>query len=275
PGQMWEACRDRVQEKGTKVLHGWNVTGLRTEGQRVCAVLATDGQGKREEFACDYCISSMPLRELLQGLEPAVPAEIRAAGERLRYRDFLTVALIVDREHLFPDNWIYVHSPEVQVGRIQNFKQWSPDLVPDPKRTCLGLEYFVWENDALWNSSDAELIALGTKEVAKLKLVKESEVNDGAVTRVKKAYPIYDTGYQERLDRIKKYLKTFENLFCVGRNGQHRYNNQDHSMATALLAVRNIATGTHYDPWNVNVDAEYHEIAKTERQAPVYPSANG
>ncbi|MCW8132030.1 MAG: NAD(P)/FAD-dependent oxidoreductase [Planctomycetota bacterium] len=271
PGQMWEACRDRVREKGTAVVHGMNVTGLRAEGGRIVAVQAAREDGGREEFPCDYCISSMPLRDLVLGLAPGAPEEVRKDAANLRYRDFLTVALIVEREDLFPDNWIYVHSPEVKVGRIQNFKQWSPDLVPDPKRSCLGLEYFVWENDELWKSSDADLVAMGTREVARLKLVKEQDVSDGAVTRVKKAYPIYDTGYQDRLDRIKAYVKTFANLHCIGRNGQHRYNNQDHSMATALLAVRNIAQGAAYDPWNVNVDAEYHEIAQTERQAPTYP----
>lgn len=273
PGQMWETCRDRVTAQGSQVLHGYTVTGLRAEGQRIKAVLALDAQGQRAEFPCDACISSMPLRELVQGLAPAAPDEIRRAAGSLRYRDFLTVALIVDHEDPFPDNWIYVHSPEVKVGRIQNFKRWSPDLVPDPKRSCLGLEYFVWEDDELWRSTDADLIKLGTREVAKLKLIKENAVLDGAVTRVKKAYPIYDTGYQARLDKIREFLKTFENLHCVGRNGQHRYNNQDHSMATALLAARNLSLGTKYDPWNVNVDAEYHEIASTERQAPTYPPA--
>ena len=275
PGQMWEACRDRVVASGSSVETGWEVTGLRTEESRVTAVTARARDGASREFPCDYCISSMPLRDLILGLEPAPPDEVLEAARSLRYRDFLTVALMIQREQLFPDNWIYVHSPDVKVCRIQNFKQWSSDLVPDPKLSCLGLEYFVWENDELWKSSDETLIRLATEEVEKLKLVKKGEVRGGAVVRVKRAYPIYDIGYQERLEVLRRFLKGFENFDTIGRNGQHRYNNQDHSMATALLAVRNIVAGATYDPWNVNVDAEYHEVALNERSSPLYPLAEG
>jgi hypothetical protein len=183
---------------------------------------------------------------------------VSQAASRLRYRDFLTVALIVDRKEVFPDNWIYIHSPKVRVGRIQNFKNWSPDMVPDPALTSLGLEYFVQEGDELWSARDEELIALARQECAALGLVRPDEILDGTVVRIPKAYPVYDAGYQEALARIRGWLEGLPNLQLVGRNGQHRYNNQDHSMLTALYAVRNLAGASH-DVWDVNVDAEYHE----------------
>ncbi len=200
----------------------------------------------------------MPIRELVRALDPAPPAEIREAAERLRYRDFLTVGLVVDRDELFPDNWIYVHSDEVKLGRIQNFKNWSPDMVPDPTKSFLGLEYFVQEDDEIWSASDEDLVALGTRECAKLGLIEADEVVDGTVVRMPKAYPVYDGDYREALELIRAYVDPISNLQLIGRNGQHRYNNQDHSMMTAVYAARNIA-GAQYDVWDVNVEAEYHE----------------
>jgi hypothetical protein len=166
--------------------------------------------------------------------------------------------LIVDQPHLFPDNWIYVHAPDVRLGRIQNFKAWSPEMVPDPSLSSLGLEYFVQEGDALWRSSDAELLALGRDECARLGLVDPARVIDGTVLRVPKAYPVYDDGYREAIAEVRKFLDGIPNLQLVGRNGQHRYNNQDHSMLTALYAARNV-TGAHHDVWAVNVESAYHE----------------
>jgi hypothetical protein len=186
---------------------------------------------------------------------------VREAARGLRHRDFLTVVVIVDAPELFPDNWIYVHAPEVRVGRIQNFKNWSPEMVPDPSRTALGLEYFVDRDEELWNRPDAELVALGTAEVERLGLVPAGRVVDGTVVRVPCAYPVYDPGYRERLAVVREHLRGLSNLQMVGRNGQHRYNNQDHSMLTGIYAARNVAAGAGLDVWDVNVGDEYHEEA--------------
>jgi protoporphyrinogen oxidase len=210
----------------------------------------------------------MPLRTLLQGMLPPPPPEVLGAANGLKYRDFLTIVLVIDQADLFPDNWIYIHEPQVRMGRIQNFKNWSPYMVPDAATTCLGLEYFVNQGDDLWSAPDDKLIALGWDELNAIGLARGKLIK-GYVVRMPKAYPVYDTGYQERLHKIRDWLGTIENLFCIGRNGQHRYNNQDHSMATALIAARNLSAGEARDPWAVNEDAEYHEIAKSERQAPI------
>jgi protoporphyrinogen oxidase len=183
---------------------------------------------------------------------------VAAAADRLRYRDFLTVALILDQADVFPDNWIYVHDPGVKVGRIQNFKNWSPDMVPDPSRTCLGLEYFCFERDGLWSLSDADLVDLAAGELAALGLAGRDRVIDGVVVRVPKAYPVYDATYRDALALVRPYLARFDNLQVIGRNGLHRYNNQDHSMLTAIMAVENMFGASH-DVWTVNADAEYHE----------------
>ena len=281
PGMMWERVAEIVQEKGSDVQLGRRVERLRWEPGRMIAV-ETDGREGRVEVRGAHFISSMPVRELVQKLDPAPPAEVLAAGARLNYRDFLTVALIVDRADLFPDNWIYIHDPDVKVGRIQNFKNWSPRMVPDPSKTCLGLEYFCFEGDGLWTMPDGELVELGRREVDMLGLARASEVVDGTVVRMPKAYPVYDAGYADALRTIREFLETIPNLQLVGRNGMHRYNNQDHSMLTAMLAVRNILGGTH-DLWGVNTEEEYHEevtakdvghqdlarVAATEPRVPV------
>jgi protoporphyrinogen oxidase len=183
---------------------------------------------------------------------------VQQAARQLKYRDFLTVALIIDRADVFPDNWIYVHDESVKVGRIQNFKNWSPEMVPNASQTCLGLEYFCFEGDGLWTLSDADLIALGTRELEAVGLARGEHVVDGAVVRMPKAYPVYDEGYEDALGVVRDYLAGFDNLQVIGRNGMHKYNNQDHSMLTALLAVRNLC-GEHFDIWAVNADDEYHE----------------
>ncbi len=216
--------------------------------------------------------STMPLRHLLRAITPAAPKAVLDAAAQLSYRDFLTVALVLDQPKLFPDNWIYIHSPEVRVARIQNFGNWSPEMVADPKTSCVGLEYFVNDTEDLWNMSDEKLVELGYEELKRIGLSNGGKLIKGFVVRIPKAYPVYDPGYKERLDLIREWLSTIPNLHCMGRNGQHRYNNQDHSMATALIAARNVALAQNRDPWAVNEDAEYHEIAKTERQAPMTPA---
>jgi protoporphyrinogen oxidase len=200
----------------------------------------------------------MPIRELIECLTPAPPEYLKSAVRDFNYRDFLTVALMVRGKDLFPDNWIYVHDPRVKVGRVQNYNNWSPEMVPDPEMTCLGLEYFCFEGDGLWTMADEDLIDLAKKETAALGLVDPSLVVDGTVVRMPKAYPVYDGVYRRGLDAIRRFLTVVPNLQLVGRNGMHRYNNQDHSMLTAILAARNVLGG-RYDLWRINVDADYHE----------------
>jgi protoporphyrinogen oxidase len=257
PGMMWNTVRDLVTSQGGEVRLETSARKIRWSAGRIVA-LEVETHGKTQSIAGTHFISSMPIRELVQKLEPPVPAEIRAAAERLNYRDFLTVALIIKRAELFPDNWIYVHDPGVKVGRIQNFKNWSSHMVPDPETTCLGLEYFCFAGDGLWTMPDADLIGLATRELASIRLAEAADVIDGAVVRMPKAYPVYDSHYAEALRVVRSFLGGLSNLHLVGRNGMHRYNNQDHSMLTAMLTVRNIL-GAHYDVWQVNVDEEYLE----------------
>jgi protoporphyrinogen oxidase len=253
PGMMWSRCKELVEAAGSEVTLRAPVEKIRWEPGRV---LSVDAGGRR--YTGSHFVSTMPIREMLHALDPAPPADVlRAAGD-FHYRDFLLVALIVQAPDLFPDNWIYVHEPEVKVARIQNFKNWSEDMVPDGRTSCLGLEYFCFEGDGLWNTPDDALIALGSAEVLKLGLIPPDTVVDGKVVRVRKAYPVYDDTYRRGLDTVQRFLRSVPNLQLVGRNGMHRYNNQDHSMLTAILAVRNIL-GAHYDLWNLNVDEEYQE----------------
>jgi hypothetical protein len=212
----------------------------------------------------------MPITEFLKQLDPPPPPTVLEAAEKLPYRDFLTVCLIVNQQDLFPDNWIYIHAPEVKVGRIQNFKNWSPDMVPDPTKTSLGLEYFCTEGDELWNMADAELIELGKREVERIGLARYADIEDGCVYHVPKAYPVYDSGYHDCLAIIRKFVDNLENFQMIGRNGLHRYNNQDHAMLTGMLAVRNLVLGEKNDLWSVNADQEYHEELRiqTEAEAP-------
>ncbi len=259
PGQMWERARDRIREHGGAVHMDRRVVSIEHNGERVTALLALDSQGKRYRYEGAEFLSTLPVRELVRGLNPAPSSEVIEAGESLKYRDFLTVMLIIDRAETFPDNWIYIHEPNVRLGRIQNFKNWSPDMVPDLSKTSLGLEYFCFEGDDLWSRSDAELVALARTELAAIGLARPEEVSDGCVVRVPKAYPVYDDVYQGKLAAIRGWLDRLPNLQLAGRNGMHKYNNQDHSMMTALLAARNILGLGQYDIWKVNTDAEYHE----------------
>jgi protoporphyrinogen oxidase len=262
PGQMWEAARDRIIEWGGEVRMRHEVERIELRNGRVSAVVARTPAGERRIEAA-HVISTMPIRTLVKTFDPAPPTPIRAAGDGLKYRDFLTVALMVDRENLFPDNWIYVHTPGVKVGRIQNFNNWSRAMVPDAGRTCLGLEYFCFEGDGLWTSADADLVALATRELGQLGLAAGANVVDGTVVRMRKAYPVYDAEYRGHLDTVRTFIDRIENLQTVGRNGMHKYNNQDHSMLTAMMAVANMRGASH-DIWSVNTDYEYHEEQKIE-----------
>jgi protoporphyrinogen oxidase len=261
PGQMWEEMARRVEQAGGEIRLHAPVEGLEHEDGRITAVRAG---GERIEVAA--VISSIPLRTTVGVAEPAPPREVTVAAAGLRYRDFLTVALPVEGEPPFPDNWVYVHDPRARVGRIQNFRAWSPWMTPDPRRSCLGLEYFCFEGDDLWCADDEELVELGRREVAALGLVDADRVAGGHVVRVPKAYPVYDADYAGRVERIRGWLGGFSNLQQVGRNGLHRYNNSDHSMLTAMRAVENLCDDAGHDVWAVNADSVYHERAEPEEQ---------
>jgi protoporphyrinogen oxidase len=267
PGMMWEAFRREVVSRGGVVRMGCDVVGISRDRDRVLGVLVAEN-GKTELIRADHVISSMPVTEFIKKLDPPAPDNVVRAAGLLKYRDFLTVCLIVDQAELFLDNWIYVHEPEVKVGRIQNFKNWSPAMLPDQTKTSLGLEYFCNEGDELWCTSDADLIELGKRELEQIGLVPSRLVEDGCVFRVPKSYPVYDSEYRDCLATIKTFIDGLENFQTVGRNGLHRYNNQDHAMLTGLFAARNVVLGETNDLWNVNVDQEYHEEVREPSNPP-------
>jgi protoporphyrinogen oxidase len=269
PGQMWERCRDRVQELGGRVLMRHAVSAIEVDRRRTVAVRARTPLGE-VRIPADHVISTMPIRSLVQAMTPAVPENIRNAGDGLRYRDFLVVALILDNPRLFPDNWIYIHTQGVRVGRIQNFNNWSRAMVPDPNTSCLGLEYFCFEGDQLWASPDEELIALATRELKELDLAGGARVIDASVVRMPKAYPIYDAEYAAHLREVRTHIDPVANLHLIGRNGMHKYNNQDHSMLTAMMTIWNMH-GESNDVWSVNTDFEYHEEMRVP-QVPAEPA---
>jgi protoporphyrinogen oxidase len=258
PGQMWETAANKILEIGGKVLLDRRVQTVHWDETGVTHVTGTNQNGEFFQQEGSHFLSSIPLQELMLALDPPPPKEVVAAAKALRYRDFLTVCLVINRANVFPDTWIYIHDPSVRVGRIQNFKNWSAAMVPDPNLTSLGMEYFCFEGDSLWASTDHDLAQLAIREAIKIGLIKDGEVMDAFVVRMPKAYPIYDQSYQEHLKTIREWVCQFANLQPVGRNGMHHYNNQDHSMMTAILAARNIQ-GASYDCWKVNTDAEYHE----------------
>lgn len=255
PGQMWDAMTTAIEEQGNEVRLEAPVDRLELAGNRIVEVSA----GGVSYTLPDAVISSLPLRHVVEMVTPPAPLEVLEAARGLRYRDFLTVALVVDGEDLFPDNWIYIHEPSVRVGRIQNYRSWSPWMVPDPTKACVGLEYFCFEGDDLWNMADDDLVALASRELEQLGLAPRSKVERGFATRVPKAYPIYDADYAERVATVRAWLDGIENLQQVGRNGLHRYNNSDHSMLTAMRAVDNLLAGAHHDIWEVNAESVYHE----------------
>lgn len=259
PGMMWEAAADKTRAQGGIIQMGAAVQSLKFSSTEPHWESQFLHAGQTKVVRSTHVICSAPMKEVLQRLEPAPKS--RAVAGKLRYRDFITVALILKERDLFDDNWIYIHDPSVKVGRIQNFKSWSPEMVPDPALNCLGLEYFCFEGDGLWNSADADLIALGQRELVQLGLADKDDFVDACVVRQAKAYPVYDDDYAQHVDVIRKEVEVdYPGLHFVGRNGMHKYNNQDHAMMTAMLTVENIIAGTkNYDVWQVNEDAEYHE----------------
>lgn len=277
PGMLWTRMKSIIEQRGVEVALNSAVGCIEWEPGRVTAVRAG-----RTRYQGTHCISSIPIRELIERLDPAAPPPVRAAAARLRYRDFITVALIARGRDLFPDNWIYIHDPSVSVGRIQNYNNWSPDMTPNPDMTCLGMEYFCNQNDRLWERADADLICLARKELVQLGLVRAEDIVQGAVVRMPKAYPVYDSGYRDALAIIRGFLSAMmPNLQLVGRNGMHRYNNQDHSMLTAILAARNVM-GWNFDLWKLNTDGQHVEsgpalgeqdFAALETTQPLVPRA--
>jgi protoporphyrinogen oxidase len=270
PGMMWERCADRIRSLGGEVLLGRRVVGCSFDEATNCwTVQVRNADGQTEQYRGEHLVSSMPIRELVAQLKPQLPSAALEAAQALRYRDFLTIGLIVKDKDRFTDNWIYIHDSSVKVGRVQNYKSWSPQMVPDDRFCCYGLEYFCFEGDGLWNSSEAELLALAKKEIAQIGLAAAEDVVDGCVIRQRKAYPVYDDYYQAHVTTIKNALdRCCPNLHMVGRNGMHKYNNQDHAMMTALLTARNILSGhKEYDVWAVNQDAEYHEAGSAGDEA--------
>jgi protoporphyrinogen oxidase len=271
PGMMWEACAEKSKAMGVTLHMNCGVQKIEYTGSNW--TVQTTSQGSVTGF--DYVLSTAPMRELVANVLPAFPATVAANAAALGYRDFLTVVLICKDEDAFSDNWIYIHDPKVKVGRVQNFKSWSPYMVPDPTMACYGLEYFCFEGDGLWTSSNADLIALGKKEIEKIGLTKASAVVDGYVVRQPKAYPVYDQFYKARVDSVRDALANYPGLYLIGRNGMHKYNNQDHSMMTAMLAAKNIIAGKElYNLWDVNEDAEYHEGGDRGASGRMVPQKN-
>ncbi len=256
PGRMWEVCAEKSKAMGVEITMNTGVHKIEKLGD-IWQIHTSDG---KQVGGFSHVLSSAPMRELIPNILPQMPEKSLHAASKLGYRDFLTVVLICRDKDAFTDNWIYIHDPSVQVGRIQNFKSWSPYMVPDPTMACYGLEYFCFEGDGLWDSPDEVLIELGKKEIAQIGLTDPSAVLDGYVVRQPKAYPVYDHEYKDHLTTIREDLAAYEGLSLIGRNGMHKYNNQDHSMMTAMLAAKNIVAGKEvYNLWDVNEDAEYHE----------------
>ena len=271
---MWEVCAEKTKAMGGDVKMGCKVIGcVYDKTSSTWNIQFKDRHDNVQTLQAEHVISSAPMRELVRGISPAVSKTAKHAADSLKYRDFLTVMLILKERHMFDDNWIYIHDPSVKVGRIQNFRSWSPEMVPDLDKACYGLEYFCFEHDGLWDSKDEELIELAKRELIKIGLTLKGDVVDGCVVRQKKAYPVYDDDYARHVVTIREELDThYPNLHLVGRNGMHKYNNQDHAMMTAMLCVENILADTKlYDLWEVNQDAEYHEAgsaAAAEDQTP-------
>jgi protoporphyrinogen oxidase len=263
PGQMWETMTEDIRRLGGEVLLEHRVTRLEFEGDRCVRVHVGD-----LSWEPSAVISSLPLRNTVGMAEPAPAPGVLEAAQGLRYRDFLTVAVVLDGQDLFPDNWIYIHEPSVNVGRIQNFRSWSPWMVPDPTKACVGLEYFCFQGDELWESDDDALVQEGMRELEQLGLARADQLEFGFVERVPKAYPMYDAKYAERVETIRSWLDGLDNFVQIGRNGLHRYNNSDHSMLTAMRAVDNLVLGTKHVLWDVNAESAYHEEERQDEQQP-------
>jgi protoporphyrinogen oxidase len=265
---LWDSCTEKLKALGGEVRMGRRVTALELDANGLWHVRHRAEDGSTEELVVDHVISSAPMRELVASITPGVSEAARSAAAALRYRDFLIVTLILKGDPPFSDNWVYIQDPKVKCGRVQNFKSWSPDMVPDPQYASLGCEYFCHQGDGLWNSSDEELLRLASDEMAEIGLVKPGSVIDSCVVRQPKAYPVYDGDYARHVDAVRAELdERYPNLHLVGRNGMHKYNNQDHSMMTAMLCVENIlADKPVYNLWRVNQDAEYHESGEAGAQ---------
>jgi protoporphyrinogen oxidase len=271
PGMLWEECTKKTRALGGRVEMGEKVVGCAWDAAGKKWTVRTEKEGRIKETRAAHVISSAPLRELAQSIEPKMSDKALKSAASLKYRDFITVVLILKDRNLFDDNWIYIHDPSVKVGRIQNFKSWSPEMIPEPDKCCYGLEYFCFEGDGLWTSPDEKLIDLAKRELEQIGLGKAAEVLDGCVVRQRKAYPTYDDEYTKHVDVIRAELEErYPTMHPVGRNGMHKYNNQDHAMMTAMLTVMNIVANKRlYDIWKVNQDAEYHEAGDAGAQSTV------
>ncbi|HTS78827.1 MAG TPA: FAD-dependent oxidoreductase, partial [Bryobacteraceae bacterium] len=271
PGQLWDTVAESVTKMGGSIYTGWSVDKLTTASGRVTGVEAVDENGNRRSFRADYIFSTMPIKELARSLDANVPDNVRQVSDRLIYRDFITVGMLLKKMRIgneeggLKDNWIYVQEPDVLVGRIQIFNNWSPYMVADPKTTWVGLEYFCNDTDELWRRPDTAMVDLAAEEMERIGMISRSDVLDATVIRVPKTYPAYFGAY-DRFSEIREYFDTFDNLFLVGRNGMHKYNNQDHSMLTAMTAVDNIAAGRtdKSNIWSVNTEQDYHESKEAE-----------
>jgi protoporphyrinogen oxidase len=257
PGQMYDKMASRIEEAGSRVLPNHKAFEIHHEKDRIRSIVAQTPDGTVDVLA-DHFISSMALDDLVRSLRPLPPPGVLEAANNLRYRAIMTANLIIDQPTVSPDNWIYLHAPEIKAARLQLYKNWSPDLVPDDQTSSVGLEYFASKGDSFWSLPDDEILKAAKEDLARLELAKKAQAKDGCVVRYAKAYPVYDVGYARRLSLIREYLARFENLVCIGRSGQFRYNNMDHSIYTGLLAVRKFA-GEKVNPWDVNVDEDYLE----------------
>jgi protoporphyrinogen oxidase len=267
PGQLWEAAADLIESRGGEVRLNAPVKALHREGDTITGVETASG----ETFTAANYVSTLPLTVLVKQLKPATPLAVREAALSLRYRDYLTVCLIVDEPEPFPDNWVYVHDASVKVGRVQNYKNWSEHMVPEEDRatrTALGMEYFCNVGDELWQLDDEQLVELATNEIETIGLIPQGKVVDGVVYRVPKSYPVYDEHYAGHVEKIRQHVDGYANMVTIGRNGLHRYNNQDHSMLTALRAIENLYDGDAHDVWSINADQEYHEESKEGKRGP-------
>jgi protoporphyrinogen oxidase len=283
PGQLWEHAADQIRNQGGEILLGWRATRLFVQDDRITAVEAVSDNGERRRFAADYVFSTMPVRELIDALDAPIPSEVREVSDGLQYRDFITVGLLVDKLTVreadggpLKDNWIYIQEPDVLVGRLQIFNNWSPYMVADPSKTWIGLEYFCYQTDALWKMADEDLKKFAIAEVEKIGILQACDVTDAHVVRVPKTYPAY-FGTYDRFHVIREFLDRYPNLYLVGRNGMHKYNNQDHSMLTAMTAVDNIIAGIEdkENVWSINTEMEYHEEdVKNEARASGSPTKN-
>jgi len=262
PGMMWQRFQEKIDVEGGKVTLNSEAIGLKHKNGRIISVAYLNGD-KRMEIPVEHLISSIPITKLVTLLDPPAPDEVLSAAQKFLYRAFIIVVLIIDKQDLFADQWIYIHSPDVKVGRIQNFKNWSAAMVPDPQKTSVGMEYFCTEGDGIWTMSDSDLVDLASRELSELGLSDIDGIIDSFIVRQPGAYPIYAPNYRDHLEVIKNFITSIDNLQTIGRNGMHRYNNMDQSMLVGMLAAQNYL-GTNHDLWEVNEEKEYLEEKKVK-----------